>query len=234
MCFLFLYQIVGHFRTQKPSLLICHISSCVLTPVDIPHLRTPDREESSLTVKFHLSLLSSKYNTAVSPAILQQVQLQSSPSSLPPQAVGHVDLLLHPSPLILLSQPLTLAGIPWELTDHVAVETKWLEKQVGELQISTILPSFLSNPQCNPQLIYCCGLSSISDPIPRLLSKSWWDTLFSSLLRIPSAQALILSLFLSISPQHLKTHFYQETPGATPSSIPKELSIRQLAATTLS
>lgn len=78
------------------------------------------READRLTAEFHLSLNSSKSNPQSHLSLLSKVPATNSHSQSIPPPVDHIKLHLHYSIpfLIPLSQPLILAGIPWEHFSH--------------------------------------------------------------------------------------------------------------------
>lgn len=166
------------------------------------------RETGRLTADLQIYLFSSSSNAPVSCLDLQQsICCALCPHS--PSPTDHTDLLLFltsVSPLIDLSQAPTPAGTPCLMADLLHLS----------------LSSFQTNPPVSSLALQqntCCNLTLLSAPTPRARSKSWQNTLLSSLLWT-----------LSPLPAHPhscqdpipRNTFYLEPPMAISIRIPEE------------
>lgn len=95
-----------------------------------------------------------------------------------------------------------------------AREASRRSKQVGECRIIPLPPlCHAQSPSRTPSSVTCCGLSSLFAFIPRGQSRCRWNTLLSSHCGPPQPLLSSPSLFLTVSPQYLETHFTRNPPA---------------------
>lgn len=103
--------------------------------------------------------------------------------SQPPTPVDHTDLSLEfPSPHSNFCPNLQLQpAFSGNLPAKPAGKASRPSKQIGELQIFTLPPLIHTHSVFSPALwqTMCCILFLLSDPIPRGLSRYWWNILSS-------------------------------------------------------
>lgn len=184
------------------------------------------REIGNLIANLPISLISSKSNLLLTPQFCSRPLMWLPPPPLSLHLQWIADLLFQTSsPLTLLSQHPTSADKPWGPTSWVCRKSPEASK-VGRW-IPYLHSSF--SPQYptprSPLDLWettCCDLSLLPGPIPRGLSRSWWNTLFSPYLRKPSPLPKPI-LIPHCQPPIPRNTFDPKHPITSPSRIPKEL-----------